>query len=472
MKMYGDVETAQEGQEAESCSIFVSTRVGQIRNELSFIEEHSPKSPRALVMVSVMDTQLSETLTGMVQTGPFEAHSVAVLPKYPASASSVFRRPKTYRAMRDAFKQLVGSCTDVDLYLHHANRYYAYFEHVMAEVGVKNYRLILLEEGLATYRWAVPGMEDVSSAARLYTPVEALHRLVGEVAEIAKCIARAILHVLKLFGHVGELFLALASKATGRNLFSPVLRVVERFIPRKCRFGVVRHFDAGYFCFPEKMKHVEAFTIDEIHPLSLAINDVRLSGESALHHVDAVFASQRYGNPEIYYEVVFSIFEEIGLRSVFFKLHPREEPDQVLPHLEQAAARHSKIRVVRESKLDSVPLESLLSAMPVQLLIGLTSSTLMYAPLIRANIDVLSIADRFFELYAERDPNGMSGEGMDLKTFREDLRVLRAIAPEIKQFYPKCSKTQLSPGVISDGLNVNLEEKESMSNEREGLSHR
>lgn len=448
-------ESAEQRRQVEDaagqscCSIFVSTRVGQIRNELAFIGSYGPVRPRALIMTPERDEQLRANMLRMVAAASqFEVCEVALLPDYPASARSWFKRPRVYAAMRDALEKLIGSSSRVMLYLHHPNRYYVYFERILDELGIESYELNMLEEGLATYRWGVPGLEDIESEARCYTPQESAARAGRELAAAVRSLLRAVLHLLKFVERLAELVLAVFSKLMGCNLFETAVRGLGRLLSRKYRFGLVPRFDNGYFCFPGKMRTVQAFEIGKLHKLPFAAEGA-VSGSCALQDADAVFASQKYGNPELYYEAVLTVLEEMGLKSVCFKLHPREEPGEALPHLEKASRNHAGLRVIHDAQLDAVPLETLLAEQDCRLVVGLTTSTLMYLPLVDTGARPLSIAQRFFEVYGQLDADGGAGRGIDLKTFREDFQIFRAVAPEVEQFVPGVSSMQAEKGEAS-----------------------
>ena len=420
----------------EPCSIFVSTRTGQMRNELGFIGQYGPVHPRALIMTPKRDRQLRLNLVDMAKGSVFEDFEVIIFPNLPTSPRGTLRKVRIYDAMREGVRVLVGQAAHVDLYLHHANRYYAYFERIFAELGIASYTLNMVEEGLATYRWGCPGYEDISSEAKLYLPSEAALRVVRQVRYFCKHVLGLVTCTLRFVERIAEFVLALLCKLTGRNLFDGMATLLNDLMPPKYRFGVVPRFSRGYFCFPEKMRTTRAIAIDELRPLAFATKGD--GEEEPLQQVSCVFASQRYGEPALYYEVVLAVLEEMGIGEVCFKLHPREDYDRVAEFLSAAQEAHPSVRVVHDKRLDATPVEDMVADGRCTLLVGLTTSALMYAPLANPDVRIVSFADRFYELYCQLDPSGLAGQGMDLYAFREDLRIFHVVAPEVVQFDPEC----------------------------------
>ncbi|MGI6590892.1 MAG: polysialyltransferase family glycosyltransferase [Eggerthellaceae bacterium] len=422
------------GNTESECTIFVATRVGQVRNEINYIRTFRPVHPRSLLLTPVRDRQLRTNLVSMVESDDFDRYTVTILPNYPASARTVLRRPKVYRAMLEGTREIVGEATKVTLFLHHANRYYAYFDRIFAELGITDYSLNMLEEGLATYKWGCPGLEDIDTEARQYTPAESLHRMGHELAKACRNLIRIIGHLVKFVLRFLELIVAILSVITRKNLFESIVNGIVHLTPRKYRFGIVPHFDNGFFCFPDKMRSVQAFEIDALHQLPFETSPAHREQE-ILSSVDVVFASQKYGDPSVYYEIVLQIFEEMGLSRVFFKLHPRENLRDVIEFLDAAMRNHPDVQVVHDAELDAIPLETLLTEGSCTEVVGITTSTLMYLPLINPAIKPVSIADRFFELYCACDPSGAEGQGLSMRTFRGDLATFHAVAPEVEQFH-------------------------------------
>lgn len=416
------------------CTIFVATRVGQVRNEINFIRTFHPVHPRSLLLTPVRDTQLRTNLLRMVESCDFESHVVTILPNFPASARTVLCRPKIYRLMREGLRTLIGDAEKVTLVLHHANRYYAFFERILADLGVTDYTLTLLEEGLATYKWACPGLEDTGDKARLYTPGESLRRMGGELGRAGRSLIGFVGHLFKFVLRFLELIVAILSAISSKNLFEGIVSCVVGLTPRTYRYGIVPHFQNGYFCFPDKMRSVRVLTIDRIHQLPFPVESPA-RGQELLQLVDVVFASQKYGDPRVYYDIVLQIFEEMGCSRVFFKLHPRENLEDAIVHLDAAMRSHPRVQVIHDAELDAIPLETLLAEGNCTMVVGLTTSTLMYVPLISSTIKPLSIAERFFDLYRACDPSGAAGEGLDMRTLRSDLETFRAVAPEVEQFH-------------------------------------
>lgn len=416
------------------CTLFVSTRTGQLRNEIGFVERYSPKHPRSMIMTPKKDGTLRRNLRYMVEKSPFEAFEITILPNFPTSPRGVKRKIRVYNAMRDTLERLVGGCKHVDLYLHHADNYYVFFERIFAELGIEDYTMSMLEEGLATYKWTCPELENEVVETKLYTPIEAARDVAGELVAAVKSFLRIFVHLLKFLERIVEFIVACLSKLTGRNLFDSAARIAAKFLPKKYRYGIVQHFGDGWFCFPEKMEKVRLFHIDNLHAFPFVTGGKSGDDRNVLDQTDVIFASQRYGNPEIYYEIVLTILEEMHVDVVCFKLHPREEYGQIAEHLHAAQKNHPGVRVLHNRELDAIPVEELLEDGSCRTLVGLTTSALMYAPLVDDTVALVSIADRFFELYKKLDPSGLAGQGSELQAFRKDLDVFHAVAPEVPQF--------------------------------------
>lgn len=175
-------------------------------------------------------------------------------------------------------------------------------------------------------------------------------------------------------------------------------------------------FDKVYASYPELL--VGDFGTSKIEPFfaynQFGDDDLKIANEAIEQYKigadDVLFISQRYAlDLRLYMKELDNLFRALSAsHRVLIKLHPKEN-DFIL-QMYQTMAMMSGGRIVVLDHCSKIPAEALLAVSSVKAVIGLTSSTLIYAPLMRRDIQVISIAKLLIERLAwyEECKNGIA----------------------------------------------------------------
>lgn len=368
-------------------NLFVVSRLGQLRNVQSFIRQFGAADNYLAILFTEENMALLSAIEVNIAHGLFSAVVHIKQPSRPLAQSR-----KTNRVIYDQIDELLVSMSAQNgvrnLFLCNVDAYYSFFERVVVarQLGV---RLILLEEGLGTYAntggraYALdttPDRSDLKYRARAF--VLALRRAAKSFAALAVTLTSWVLR-----RDVHEVRAALRTAL----ITDPSLR-----------YGVISHFAEAYVYFPDLVRE-GSIRIERVNRLAFAPDHTAPSAVlQAVPEGCVVFVSQKYIGYRDYLDILLRIFEEMGLEEVYFKFHPRESLARYGKDWDNVLARHHRTRLVATDGVQSVAVEELIIAGKVRQLVGLTSSSLMYATSFFPTVDVVSIGRRFREL-AESD---------------------------------------------------------------------
>ena len=423
-------------------NLYVSTRVGQVRSARAFIAQTGKEDNILLSISALKDANLRVNIEEAAEGG-FDDFEGIILPNFPASPKGLARRVSIFREMKKGLLSLLDRWEgrDVVLHLFHANTYYPYIPEILKEIKRPPVKTVMLEEGLESYKWAIapydldvyghhisayPQWDSSRNGEIMKEACFRIGRNVGGVFKSAFNLSKAVFG----FGVAGT------SCLLKKDLRDELLRVKDAKMPGRFRFGIIENFDEGWFCFPDIIGKAQQISFGEIHPLELSTRELTADEKEILEELpDVMFASQRYGEYEIYYETLLRIFSEMGLKRVYIKFHPREDPAFINRYLKSACLNHPEVEVIQAPRLDSVPLESLAASGHFTQIVGLTSSSLFYVPMLSEGSSVVSCGDRFAELYPKvrKELTGTKPTPDELKQYERDLGTFHEIAGDIPQ---------------------------------------
>ena len=430
----------------EKASIFCATRADQIRFILSLIDQYETQNNVLIVVTAASDLSLLDSIRKAIPPEFFDRVVFSELPEFPASRRSTFvRHRKVYNVFRKTMKSATEDFSEVDLYLCYANNYYIFCKNVLDELQVK-YTLNLIEEGFETYKWTMPEInwgafswsEELDGAVDSQIIKMRWSSFLASFLDLLKKILLfwlpAVIALGKLLYELALLVLLLISTLTKKNLLSSFCSLNNLMMPRKYRYTLVPHFDNGFFCFPEKMKRIHEFEIDHIYSLEFTVrkgSHLKQSGMNFKTVPDGIpiFISQKYGDYEMYYCVVFSILRDMGIREVYFKFHPQEERQEIRALFDDESAKYPDIIVYNDPEYDDVAVEDLLQKKNFSQLIGLTISSLMYCNIMDIKTTPISIVEVFEKRYQEiATSESRLNSKNELKDLERDYLVFKEVA--------------------------------------------
>jgi len=396
-------------------NLFVVSRVGQLRNAQTFIKQYGATHNHLAVLYTETNLVLLDNIAANVEEGLFEDTFHIRQPLKPTTQT---RRKNTiiYNQIDELLLMMTNERDVGTLYLCNSDNYYSLFERVNQVRGL-GLKLSLLEEGLTTYAHA---------GKRFYAKdttvdwAEVKHRG-RHLRRVTRQAARSLFTVL----------ITLTSFVLRVDAVQFVKDVLANvFVSKRYRFGTIRHFDDAYVYFPDRI-YSNNIQVDNVHKLDFVLE--HSASQELLDAVEddaVIFVSQKYVDPYAYFSIVFEVLSEMGLERVLFKFHPREDRASFARAWDNALREHPRLQVVSPPEIHAIPVEELMMAGKTKQIIGLTSTSLMYAKALFPDVDVVSIGVRFREL-ADSDEYDLSKRS--LAEFNRDLDVFLDVS-DVRQF--------------------------------------
>jgi hypothetical protein len=383
-------------------NFFTVTRLGQLRNVQGFIKQINAKNNVLMIMHTPNDIDLIENLEKNVNYNLFRKVIKFELPNRPLGVS-IKKCKGIYESLMMTMSHLYEKYNINNIILCNTDNYYKYFEYFAKKYNID---LILLEEGLTTYRMFANNIEknfnfrDVKSA---------LKRV---LRNFKKSINSIIVLILKFFSWI-----------LGINIFK---FIKHHRIPKKYRYGDIEYFKEAYVCFPDKMKILTTKDkIGDIKKLDFFLNkNLEEKIVNKLEDNMTLFVNQRYIPYDLHFNIIFEIFEKKNIKDFFIKFHPKESRSMYWQHLIKAMKDHPNLNVKILEGMDHIPAEDLMTTGKIARIIGITTTTLIYSKLIDPNIEVLSIADEYRELCLSKKYN-VDARKMDL--FERDYKAFKKV---------------------------------------------
>lgn len=390
-------------------NLFVVSRLGQVRNAQTLIRQESAKDNYLAVLQTAANPLMTATITGHIDQDVFQEIVHVTQPEKPVKQG---RRKN--RIIFEQIEELLVRMSDKgvrNLFLCNVDAYYSLFERVIERRELPM-TLNLLEEGLGTYA-------NLGRAAYVKDTRLDRHDVVTRARNASRAWSQAI--------RASLIFVATAVSYLFRiDLFQVRRELLAGLLVRPLhRYSSITHFDRAFVCFPEKV-HSGVVKVDNVIRLGFEIDvDVDSEALAALPDGATVFVSQKYVAVADYVPIVMRILDELKLDSVYFKFHPREDRYALERLFEELKSSHPRVTVLAPREIQRVPVENLIASGKVARVIGLTSSSLMYAEAFLPDATVLSVAERFRQL-ALSGSYGVSRRS--LAEFDRDLEVFRDVS--------------------------------------------
>ena len=400
---------------------FIITRLGQLRNVHTLIEQNSLKHNVLVIMFTPRDKTLLLNLQSACREELFDDVLYLKLPKFPLRLNRK-KSEAIYTGMEEILKGLSGEFSVNELYLCNIDNYYVYFERIIKERGYP-IAINLLEEGLTTYK--------ITSGQSLEKKENPPNK--NDVKKAWNGFKRAL---RKFIVSSGILVLQCISFVIRKPLVSYAHKIWIRLtVDKERRFGIISDFNKVYVCFPEMVKDTGAINYASVQKLQIKFNKAEdETVEAEVKGYPAIFVNQKYVNYASHFRIVFQIFDEMGIDKVLIKLHPKENTQIVEENIMKMQAQYTNIDVKILSGAGQIPAEDLVYSYGIKKTIGLTSSALIYLNAALKGTQVISIADRYRQLCGS-DTDVSSRE---LVQFDDEYRFFKRFEG-IPQFDPECA---------------------------------
>lgn len=369
-------------------NLFVISNLGQLKHVTGFIKNKGITNCFLLVVYTEANITVPQAIHDSYDSFVF---SIVLFHKLPNSPNKL--QLKNIKKMGSDYKELVCKINPSNLYLNSFQYHYA----ILASIAKKSgSRIILIEEGLGTYRLGIDE-HDLSIGKLDFNLVKKLSKDTVGKTEIFK-------RTYKKYKLIKEF--ASESKRLAKKIYlSPEVQYkLIGFYPNSsfdifCKPFV--DFDESYTSFPEltdqkfnvkKNNYHLSFEEPTEDESDHALSIIR---EYDIKSKDYLYLSQKFSiNRDEYLAIVKGCLLKLlegNDSTVFIKLHPKQEHELVLAgFIEMEKETGGRIKVIQES---GFLIEEVVKVSKVQGVIGITSSALVYSPLLSPECKSYSIAD-------------------------------------------------------------------------------
>lgn len=384
-------------------NLYVITGVGQMRNVCGYIEQYGAVDNYAVVLYTPINYAVVQNLRDSGIDDKFKSVYYLELPER-FSEEQLVKSVKIYHRFDNMLKTMKRKYEIQNLFLCMPTGHYSFMGGL-----AKKYKLSinLLEEGLATYRVFV---QEQDAKQKVISPSDIKWRL-SVILQPVKIVLRYIVDILLLPVDC----ISMLSK-------KDLSYYIKRFI-KKCfryKYGIIEKFDHTYVCFPDKLD-----------PSFLKKNDVEKLNFNYTNDPwrftdgdedNVLFVNQQYIGYKKHFQAVFSIFRDMGLKKVYIKFHPKEDLNSFRDILNDYIRMYRDIEIIPLMEGANIPVENLLVTNKISKVIGLSSSTLFFAPIVKPDIETVCIADEYYRRCLE---DGVSEKQLEM--FYQDKTMIERI---------------------------------------------
>ncbi|NYT79785.1 hypothetical protein H0A71_22725 [Alcaligenaceae bacterium] len=335
-------------------NLFVVTNLGQLAQVQALIQFEQLQNNYLLILHTDANKRMPVFITKIIDTSLFTGHALLWLPHSP---NKLVLKKLVY--MDRMYKKVLLAIRPKTVFLLSFERHYALLAARASSWGCK---LALVEEGTGTYK-----LDQVQ-----LRPATVFSDGLNRAERLSVCCIQA-LPMLRRY----------------RSALSPFL-----------------HYDDVYVAFPDLAKKV--FKSNRFHRFFLHAGGMtadartkRLVRKYQISSADFVYVNQRYRIDEAEHAasvltILSRIAEMLSCR-VFVKMHPKDTPQFHEAFRAQIEQRAFQDRIIYISEPDFL-IEPTIAAARPRGIIGIASTSLVYAPLVSKSIRVYSIAPTFLSM--------------------------------------------------------------------------
>jgi poly-alpha-2,8 sialosyl sialyltransferase len=387
-------------------NLFVVSNMGQLYQAQALIRKEALNNNVLAILYTNMNTKIFDYLLGSVDNELFTHTEAVLLPNHPNNFTV-----KKLNAIRSSYENLFEKYQIQKVFICSFESHYNYLKDITLE---RNAKLALFEEGTATYKLLVnnPEEQQLPFKQRVKRAIRISKNDFKKAYKnsfLAVVIKRSfILQSIKALFKTGKRLLAAFLTKNSRN------NIKTKVYPKKLKsaFRRIEEFDEVYVAFPDKARKVfKSKSFNElISDYSLNKETTRLINENeaikGLNSNSIVFVNQKYNVPvKIHVEIILSfLVREFNDEKIFIKFHPKDTRAMKEAFLKGIINKGIAAEII---DLDiEVPFESILKVKKPKLVIGITSTSLIYSKKILPDTTAISCANSYIsEIVKKRVDN-------------------------------------------------------------------
>lgn len=386
-------------------NLFVITHLGQLKQMEALISSKKIENNCLVVLYTFKNLVVPQNVHNQYSN----VFSQVIFLKIPFGVNKVHF--SMWKGMAKNYEKLISILKPKSLYLCSWEAHYA----ILATIAKnKKVRLILVEEGTATYKPNLDeSFQNVTNIDLSYQHIYIKFMATVGQTQIFKRLVKIHKYNKDLYKQ-SKKFLIEVSKDEAMQAQLVKLAGGGHM---KAALEPFKDFDKAYASSPKLIREgfgiqdVDYFLIhDEVSEESLK-QAIQVINKYDIRRDDILFVSQRYNlDPEQYVNAVSVILHRMMDKDqkVFIKLHPKENEKIYNSFKYIEFASKGRFVVIEDSQF---LIESVIRISKIKQLVGLTSTTLVYGPLVSPETKAISIADQLMEILSTTPRN--------LKGFKE-----------------------------------------------------
>lgn len=380
-------------------SLFVITHLGQLKQMEALIAKKQLKNNGLVVLYTVMNFIVPQMVHDKVTQSYFD---FVVFIEIPIKINQInyFKLKNIYHI----YSSLINTSNPKNLYLNSFEGHYAILITIAKKRNVKN---ILVEEGTATYKLVSNRIPIIDDSVIDYQFIkDKFMQTIGQT-EIFKRLVKQRKYTKDLVLKSKQFYQELLFD---EKIQSRIIDVFGKDSIQAYKKPFLQ-FDEIYASFPDLIQQI--FSAENVHSFNIydsideetlvlakeVVDDYDITSE------DALYLSQRYAiDPTQYVNTLIPILLKLTQdnRKVFIKLHPKESDKTFRAFKKITQAFPNKLILIEDHRF---LVEPVIKVSKVQKVIGLTSTTLVYAPLISQYTQSISVAQVMIDSLPKTEQN-------------------------------------------------------------------
>lgn len=407
-------------------NLFVLTGVGQLRNIMGFIKQYNATNNVIVMLYTEKNLDVRNNVERQIDHSKFlDIQFVQFPTKWTEEKRT--KSKEMYKILKKVLERNIDEFNINNLFICLGSGHYKFFKRIAKNKVTIN----LLEEGLATYRVY---QEDNDQKEYKVSAKDVL----SKIKKVFKKLYIIIKPIIVFIKAILELIITIFSFIFRKNIIYYIRKAIRK--NKKYKYGLIEQFDDTYVCYPELIEKLNP-KIGQVHKLDFNYNNEEVIFTSKEDKENILFINQKYGiRYKEHFPIIFSILQDMGIRKIYMKFHPKEEMENFKEIFDETKAQYPDIEVITLNDYSHIPVENLINANNITEIIALTSSSLFYSKLVNDKIKIISIAEE----YKNRcEKIGIPKKRM--KAFLKDYEMISRLFP-IEQYICDREQNDLSEG--------------------------
>lgn len=375
-------------EKAQVENLFVITHLGQLRQMEALIDRERLTNNGLVILYTYANLDVPQMVHDQATISLFDFLLFVEIP-FKINVSSYHKLNK----IDGLYRKLLRETQPKAVYLNSFEGHYAILNTQARQIGIKN---ILVEEGTATYKLlTATDMQALADKPIDYKFIKDKFMSTIGTAELFKRMVKRKKLLTETVVKTRDFY---RNVVTDQRVQFKLIDLLSSPAVKSAKHPFVQ-FDEVYASFPSliqnsfQTKNIKQFNIyDNINEC-----DLMLAKEVVdFYHIrqeDVLYVSQRYGlNSSEYVQLILDILSELvdfEKQRVFIKLHPKESNEIKDLINDLCHAYHDQVILIEDNRF---LIEPVIKVSGISTVIGLTSTTLIYAPLINEGTKSISIA--------------------------------------------------------------------------------